>query len=190
MEAALNGPEFRVERAAAQDARAIAEIHVESWRAAYRGLVPQGYLDALSVPEKTEFWSAVIAQGEASLLVARTPLGGIAGWLCAGASRDADAPPGTAEVQALYVRPSHWSLGAGQVLWHACLAQLVVQGAWQRVTLWVLAGNERGLAFYRQAGFVADEAAGSPSFELGGATLHEQRLVFTLPSAAPSATGA
>jgi len=32
-----------------QDARQIAEVHVDSWRAAYRGIVPDSLLEGLSV---------------------------------------------------------------------------------------------------------------------------------------------
>jgi len=35
-----------------EDARAIAEVHVASWRYAYRGLLPDDVLDRLSVEER------------------------------------------------------------------------------------------------------------------------------------------
>src|SRR5438309_5691153 len=44
------------------DARAIAEIHVAAWRAAYRDLMPQSYLDSLSVEERAPMWEKTIAQ--------------------------------------------------------------------------------------------------------------------------------
>ena len=34
------------------DARAIAELHVASWRAAYVGILPPAYLEGLSVEER------------------------------------------------------------------------------------------------------------------------------------------
>lgn len=179
MALSLNVPAFSVEPARAEDARPVAEIHVASWREAYRGLVPQSHLDALSVDKKTELWSAVIAKVDPPLLVAREGQR-VAGWLCFGPTRDEPAPPGTAEVRAFYVDPAYWSRGVGRALWLACRDQLAAQGIWQRVTLWVLASNERGLAFYRRAGFRLDEAAGMPSFELGGTVLKEVRLVYEL----------
>src|SRR5437870_7004792 len=44
------------------DARAIAEIHVAAWRAAYRGLIPDDYLASLSVEKRTAFWETIIGR--------------------------------------------------------------------------------------------------------------------------------
>jgi hypothetical protein len=41
-----------IRRASQSDARAIAEVHVASWRETYRGIVPDAFLDALSVAER------------------------------------------------------------------------------------------------------------------------------------------
>jgi len=38
-----------------QDARQIAEVHVDSWRAAYREIVPDSLLEGLSVEAWTDF---------------------------------------------------------------------------------------------------------------------------------------
>lgn len=37
----------RIRRATAQDATRIAEVHVLSWKSAYRGMMPQAHLDDL-----------------------------------------------------------------------------------------------------------------------------------------------
>jgi hypothetical protein len=39
-----------------EDAKQIAEVHVASWRAAYRGILPDSMLDNLSVEKRTELW--------------------------------------------------------------------------------------------------------------------------------------
>jgi hypothetical protein len=51
---------MEIRRAVADDARGIAQVHVKSWQAAYRGLLPQSYLDALSVEQREAFWVQVI----------------------------------------------------------------------------------------------------------------------------------
>jgi len=45
------------------DARAIAEIHVASWRSAYRGLLPDSLLDAMSVDELEQRWRSRLPAG-------------------------------------------------------------------------------------------------------------------------------
>ena len=38
------------------DAEAIARVHVLTWQTAYRGLVPDDFLDALAIDRRTETW--------------------------------------------------------------------------------------------------------------------------------------
>ncbi|MFI8826268.1 GNAT family N-acetyltransferase [Streptomyces sp. NPDC053431] len=45
-----------IRRALPSDAASIAAVHVRSWQAAYRGLVPDPYLKGLDVAERTEVW--------------------------------------------------------------------------------------------------------------------------------------
>lgn len=43
-----------VRRASRDDAAEIAAVHVRSWQGAYRGLVPQGYLDRLHPADRAQ----------------------------------------------------------------------------------------------------------------------------------------
>jgi hypothetical protein len=45
-----------IRKATPEDARAIAEVHVKSWRAAYRDLLPQDFLQGLSVDRREQQW--------------------------------------------------------------------------------------------------------------------------------------
>jgi hypothetical protein len=51
-----------VRRARVGDERAIADVHVRTWQAAYRGQVPDAFLDGLSIERRTQAWSQIIAQ--------------------------------------------------------------------------------------------------------------------------------
>jgi hypothetical protein len=51
-----------IRQAILSDARAVAEVHVQSWRSAYRGLVPDEYLQARSVDQREAVWHSVIAR--------------------------------------------------------------------------------------------------------------------------------
>lgn len=57
----MTRPGIAVRQAAADDARAIAAVHVEGWRWAYRGLVPDAWLDALSVDQREAMWRATLS---------------------------------------------------------------------------------------------------------------------------------
>lgn len=52
--------ELRV--ATVEDANAVATVHVRSWQSAYRGLIPDAYLDALSVERRTAVWRRILTE--------------------------------------------------------------------------------------------------------------------------------
>lgn len=159
------------------DARDIAEVHVRTWRAAYRGIVPDAFLDALSVDKRESAFRDALARGSPEMWVAHSE-SEILGWIAFGAARDADATPKVGEIEAIYISPAHWSNGAGKSLWHIARARLLERG-FESVTLWVLEENERGILFYRAAGFAPD-ATSRKQIAVGGKSLWEIRYTRTL----------
>lgn len=154
------------------DARAIAEVHVRSWQSAYRGIVPDTYLDALSVERRAMAFGEALSRGSPEMWVAESHAD-IVGWIAFGSSRDADATQSVGEVEAIYVSPSHWSAGAGSALWSVARPRLVERG-FTSVTLWVLEDNHRAIRFYSRAGFAPDVAA-RKRLSIGGKSLWEAR---------------
>lgn len=61
-----------VRPASTADARAIAAVHVASWRAAYQSMLPADYLASLSVTEREARWTQTLSDGPARVLVALT----------------------------------------------------------------------------------------------------------------------
>jgi len=49
-----------VRRATPADAAGIARVHVDAWRATYRGIVPDEHLDALSYEGRQGMWSRIL----------------------------------------------------------------------------------------------------------------------------------
>lgn len=138
------------------DASAIAHIHVETWRAAYRGLMPDAVLDALDVERRAAFWQDRLAQPWGSVWVAEDD--SLAGFCDLIPSRDQDAAPDeVAEIVAIYVLPAHWGQGVGRALCEQALAQARQRGC-RAVTLWVLASNHNAMRFYEAMGFALDGA--------------------------------
>ena len=168
-----------IRAATLDDVRAIAEIHVSGWRAAYRDLMPDEFLANLSIEKRESGWRSAIERGDPQILVAAESRR-VIGWIAFGKCRDADQSPGTGEIWAMYADPKHWSRGAGRALWLAARTALLAAG-FSRVTLWVLAANDRACRFYRIAGFSEDVASRKPR-EFGGIALDEIRLVSELSS--------
>jgi L-amino acid N-acyltransferase YncA len=163
--------------ATAADCRAVAEVHVASWRGAYTHLLPSAFLAGLSVGQRAASWQSVLAEGRSHLLVAEAK-GEIVGFASFGDSRDADARAGCGELRALYVHPGAWGTGTGRALWQATRERLQAH-EFTSASLWVLEGNQRGMAFYAKAGFAAEAGSGK-EFSLGGARLREQRMLTSL----------
>jgi RimJ/RimL family protein N-acetyltransferase len=138
------------------DARAIAEVHVRSWQTAYRGELPDDYLDGLSIDERETQWKERLARPEVGVeaLVAEDD-GAVIGFAGFGPTRDEDAEAGTAEIYTLYLRPEWVGRGAGRDLFAASNERLEELG-YTRATLWVLETNERSRRFYEAAGWQRD----------------------------------
>lgn len=168
---------MQVTHALPEDARAVAEIHVDTWRAAYASIVSAEYLAAQSVERRQAGWGQCIAAGTPELLVAKDN-GVVQGWINFGASRDEGAPQSEAEIWALYVSPAFWSTGTGRLLWLRAKELIVAQG-FRSCSLWVFPQNARAIRFYQAAGFVADPSP-PKNFELGGQQLQEVRYVCPL----------
>src|SRR5688572_4223044 len=107
---------MRLDSATTEDCRAIAEVHVESWQHAYKGILPDEYLASLSVSERADIWRRMVEREPSHLVLARNG-DEVVGFVAFGASRDEGAPADRAEIWAIYVKPACWSAGAGRLLW-------------------------------------------------------------------------
>jgi ribosomal protein S18 acetylase RimI-like enzyme len=151
------GP-ITVRHATPDDAFAIAWVHVASWQVAYRGLIPESYLAALSVERRQAFWRDSLAMPAArtSTFVARAG-DRVIGFASMGRSRDEGAASDAGELFAIYVEPACWGAGAGRQLMGRALEGLRLAG-FRSATLWVLAENTRAIDFYARSGWTPDGA--------------------------------
>jgi ribosomal protein S18 acetylase RimI-like enzyme len=142
----------------AGDVPAVARLHVAVWQVAYRGLLPDAYLDAQSVDRREIMWRGAVGKDDPPVLVADVA-GDIAGFVWCGPARDEDARPGaTGEVYAIYVAPDWWGSGVSGALMAQGLAGLAALG-YAEATLWVMRANTRAIHFYTRQGWAADGAA-------------------------------
>src|ERR1051326_1277568 len=156
-----------------EDALLIATIHVEAWRVAYRGIIPDEYLRSLSIEQRPAAGQQALEAGHPLTWVAEEGDAAL-GWISAAASRDADAGQSTGEIWAVYIDPGHWGEGAGRALCDAAEQELRRRG-FTEVTLWVLKDNQRALGFYLSHGFFRDTCE-DRIIERGGKELHEVRM--------------
>lgn len=136
-----------------------------SWRHAYRGLLPDDYLDRLSVDERERTRREHLEDpaSEWGTLVV-DDAGRVVGFSTYGPSRDEDATPATGEVPAIYLDPEVIGTGVGRDLLAETIVALRAAG-FTRASLWVLEQNVRARRFYEKAGWVWDGSVSTHSFE-------------------------
>ena len=165
---------YSVRPATARDAKAIAQIHVTTWQAAYKDLIPEDYLGQMTLEKRLAYWSEAIEYSEPQLLVA-TEGDNIVGFVGYDRSRDAKTRSTVGEIWAIYVLPSHWGNGVGLALWDGARDGLKEEGCTQ-VTLWVLLANERALRFCEHAAGFKRELPSLKTTAFGSVRLEEIRL--------------
>jgi len=152
------------------DAEEVERLRVAGWQAAYRGILPDDYLNRMRVDgeRRRRYMIKQATAAPRSVLVESVAVqaDAIVGWVSAGRCRDADRPgPGHGEVYAIYVLPEWWGRGAGRLLMAHAVRALTEAGQ-PDITLWVLEANEQARRFYAAAGFRPDGAR--QLLDLGG----------------------
>ncbi len=169
--------ELPVRVATGLDGPAIAAVKWRSYRTAYRGVLPDPFLDGLGIHPPAGYWSgraAVPPSARHSLLVAGAR-GEVHGFCDAGPARDDDLDPQrTAEIAVLYVDPTAIGLGVGRRLVEATCDRLVDIG-FDDARLWVLRANAGGRRFYERLGWRPDGAEKSRRLEAEDVTFDEVR---------------
>ncbi len=158
-----------VRRAQVGDVAAIAQVHVQSWREAYRGIIPQRYLEGLSLPAHERQWRRSLADGGWAFVAEWERQ--LVGFASGGLSRTRKDVSG--ELYVLYVLKSVQGRGVGRALFDACHLELARWGH-HGMLVWVLADNPaRG--FYEHLG---GEPAGESMVSIAGIRLPEAAYVW------------
>ncbi|MFJ8189326.1 GNAT family N-acetyltransferase [Streptomyces sp. NPDC096094] len=156
------------------DCDRVSAIRIRGWQTAYRGLMPQPYLDGLDVSADAERRREFFTRAPDDLvnLVAEDDGGEVVGWACHGPYRDGEQRTADAELYALYVDAGRFGTGIGQALLRESVRRCTAAGH-ARMLLWVVEGNARARRFYERAGFGADGA--EEPFEVDGVAVPEVR---------------
>jgi GNAT superfamily N-acetyltransferase len=137
------------------DAEAVERLRIAGWQTAYRGILPDEYLDGLpvAVARRRRHLESLPADLIDEVVVTDE---GIVGWIASGPCRDPDRKgPRYGEIYACYVHPDQWRKGTGRVLMGHAIDGLARAGR-DDISLWVFEGNDRARRFYETCGFGPD----------------------------------
>jgi GNAT superfamily N-acetyltransferase len=117
------------------DCAAVARVHVTSWRASFKGIVPQSFLDNMSVEHRAKAFEMRFTTADYMMYVAEGEESGIIGFADFGASRDS-IDGYEAELYAIYLLPEFQGRGIGAGLFRRGVKDLMKAGV---STLYLLA---------------------------------------------------
>jgi RimJ/RimL family protein N-acetyltransferase len=141
-----------IREAVLADADALGRVHVEAWRAGYRGMMPDEFLASLDGAARAARWRERLSApiDDRRLLVALDGAGALVGFAGVGPARDEPGPRG--ELYAINVAPAAWGSGAATLLLAAATRALEELGHREAI-LWVLRQNARARRFYEREGW-------------------------------------
>lgn len=125
----------------------ISKIYESSWKYAYKGMIPQAYLDSIPAGQ----WANNIYKSglKSLVLIEDGRMIGTASFCRSRWERYSDY----GEIVSIYFLPDYIGKGYGKYLLNQCLEELK-QCGFPKVLLWVLEDNHRARKFYEKNGFV------------------------------------
>jgi L-amino acid N-acyltransferase YncA len=159
-----------VRAASAEDAAAIARIHVESWQSTYAGILPDEVLLNLdSAQYEARWWRHVLGRFHRNhfVYVAESPDGGVVGFASAGPSRNSGLPY-RAEVYTIYLGDDYHGRGIGRQLFASAVAG-AQEARGPSVIVWCLSQNPSRFFYERLGGKLVARRPG----RVGGEIIEE-----------------
>jgi ribosomal protein S18 acetylase RimI-like enzyme len=136
--------------ATSADIPLITAMHVQSWVATYRGILPDAYLEGDVRAEREAHWrlrAKDLDAGAASVLIAEHG-GAAVGFICLIAPDE----HGSVLVDNLHALPGHKGLGIGTTMLDEAARWARARGA-RELYLSVLEGNDAAIGFYESHGW-------------------------------------
>lgn len=154
------------------DCKALGTIHCESWKIAYKGIVPDSILENMSAEKSMMKFIDSISSGKEKNVIITKDNNAI-GFMCLGKCRDNDLEDLFGEIWGIYLLPSYWRKGAGTELVNWGISYLNNMG-FSKISLWVLEENNNARMFYEKFGFHHDGTVKELNF---GKVLNEHRYI-------------
>ncbi len=137
--------------ATSADAKAVAQLHIENWRNAYRGIMPDWYLDGAITEERMGLWESRLSgiPNEQQYVVIAEVSGKAVGFACALLDEE---PEWGACLDNLHVLPQLRRSGIGRALFLKVTQWVRTTKPDWPIHLWVFESNTDARGFYDSLG--------------------------------------
>lgn len=143
---------FTLRQPTLEDAPALADLHISSWKETYSHLLPEGYFDEEHINGRHQLWQRILKDSQADFSLSMAEIDDhVIGFAFTGPTQ---APhghivPRDRQLYSIYVAKDYHGSGAGQALLNATLGD-------DPALLWVAKANDRAIRFYQRNGFSFD----------------------------------
>ena len=144
-----------IRRATLEDVKGIAKVHVDTWRTAYKNIIPDSFLASLSYEKRETSWALNLNKVDNVVFVAENDAGEIIGFADT-SRREENEDVESIDLTSLYLLEAYQGKGIGKMLLQALFEHYKTKG-YKRVYVDVLAENKtRHFYEYYGAEFVKE----------------------------------
>jgi ribosomal protein S18 acetylase RimI-like enzyme len=143
--------EISIRKAKISDLDGIIRVNVETWKTAYKGVVPDNYIQGFSIRTQDKKWQAQLKNmiAENFFYIAENNKGEIVGFAIGGLERNKD-PNYKGELMGIYILKEYQRQGIGKALTRKIVENLIKMKL-NTMLVWVLENNPYR-AFYDTLG--------------------------------------
>ncbi|MBR4403664.1 MAG: GNAT family N-acetyltransferase [Clostridiales bacterium] len=134
---------MEVRKAVAEDSTVVGEVHSSAWKSAYRGIIPDDYIDNDTASKRTEEFLESIKDDKCTYFLLEES-GKAAGIV---KTHEED---NVLEIESIYILTEFRGNGLGRKF----MDFIKTYKPYDSIVLWVLAANTKARRFYEQNGFV------------------------------------
>lgn len=142
---------MNIRLASVHDIEGIAQVHLESWKSTYKGIISKSFLSNLAIERRIESWKWTFENlnEDEVIYILEDDFGNIVGFVNGGKSTEAELGF-NAELYAIYLLEEVQGNGYGKLLFNR-LIETLKQRNYQSLMLWVLKDNP-SINFYKKLG--------------------------------------
>lgn len=138
---------MKIREAKAGDEKKIADVIISTWKVAYRGIVPDDFLDVLTTEQHEKLFKKNISEKTETILVLENNAEKVVGMISGGVDRSREYD---CEIVAIYILPEYQKKGLGSCLFKEMITSHKRHN-YKTMVIWTFKENKDS-GFYEKLG--------------------------------------